>query len=187
MSQQVLALDSAGSPSRWITPKEAALYYVKDLVGWSLGEHEFVLRGGTCAVTGEQSRIVTASIISIKGRDFMVRSYDRVPTLTKEKLLQRDRNMCAYCGGVFNPRKLELEHIHPESRGGAWSWMNLVAACRYCNSRKGARTPEEAGMKLLYVPYVPSRHEDVLMSNRHILADQMEFLRLGLPKHSRLL
>ena len=187
MSHHVLALDSAGSPSRWLKPKDAALYYVKGLVAWSTGESEFVLRGGTCALTGEQSRIVTASIISIKGQDFMVRNYDRAPTLTKEKLIQRDRNMCAYCGGIFKDQNLEMEHIQPESRAGATSWMNLVCACRYCNNKKSNRTPEEAGMKLQFVPYVPSRHEDFLMSNRQILADQMEFLRLSLPKHSRLL
>jgi 5-methylcytosine-specific restriction endonuclease McrA len=34
--------------------------------------------------------------------------------------------------------------------------MNLVAACRACNSEKADRLPEEAGMKLVYLPYVPS-------------------------------
>jgi hypothetical protein len=187
MSHQVLALDSAGSPSKWLKPKDAALYYVKDLVAWSIGESEFVLRGGTCRATGEPSRIVTASIISIKGQDFMVRNYDRVPTLSKEKLIQRDRNLCAYCGGAFKDQHLEMEHIQPESRNGPTSWMNIVAACRHCNSKKSNRTPEEAGMQLLYLPYVPSRAEDFLMSNRRILADQMEFLKLSVPKHSRLL
>jgi hypothetical protein len=187
MSQQVLALDSAGSPNRWIKPKDAALYYVKDMVAWSIGESEFVIRGGTNRATGTESKIVTASIISIKGPDFMVRNYDRAPSLTKDKLILRDRNICAYCGGVFKDHQLEMEHIHPESRNGPTSWMNLVAACRHCNSKKADKTPEEAGMQLLYTPYVPSRHEDFIMSNRQILADQMEFLKLSIPKHSRLL
>jgi hypothetical protein len=187
MSQLVLALDSAGSPNRWIKPKDAALYYVKDLVAWSIGETEFVIRGGTNRVTGAESRIVTASIISIKGRDFMVRNYDRPPPLTKDKLILRDRNMCAYCGGIFKDRQLEMEHIHPESRGGELSWMNIVAACRICNNRKSNRTPEEADMQLLYAPYVPNHHENFIMSNRQILEDQMEFLKLKVPAHSRLL
>lgn len=184
---QILALDAAGSPARWLRPKDAALYYVKDLVAWSLGDTGIVLRGGTCAKTGEQSKIVVDSIISVKGDDFMVRHYDRVPTLTQDKLAQRDKNMCAYCGGVFKTHQLEMEHVYPKSRGGPLTWMNLVSACRHCNSRKRDRTPEEAGMLLLYTPYVPSIHEDFLMSNRNILADQMEFLRLSLPRHSRLL
>lgn len=187
MSHHVLALDSAGSPCKWLKPKEAALYYAKNQVAWSLGETEFVLRGGTCSSTGEQSKIVAASIISIVGKAFMVRHYDRSPVLTADKLVQRDRNMCAYCGGTFKNHNLEMEHIHPKSRGGPLTWMNLVCACRYCNNKKADRTPEEAGMLLLYTPYVPSIHEDFLMSNRHILADQMEFLKLSLPEHSRLL
>lgn len=186
MSQRVLALDSAGSPNRWLKPKEAAWYYATDKVAWSLGESEFVMRGGTNRVTGQESRIVAASIISIRGPEFMVRNYDREPAVSRDMLVLRDRHMCAYCGDVFKEHQLEMEHIHPESRGGATSWMNLVCACRECNSRKRDRRPEEAGMQLLYLPYRPSIHEVFIMSNRQILADQMEFLLLSVPKHSRL-
>ena len=78
-----------------------------------------------------------------------------------------------------------MEHIVPSSKGGATSWMNLVAACKACNNRKANRTPEAAGMKLHYVPYVPNRYEAFILSNRKILADQMEFLLQGVPKSSR--
>jgi hypothetical protein len=40
-------------------------------------------------------------------------------------------------------------------------------------------------MKLHYVPYVPNRYEAFILSNRKILADQMEFLLQGVPKGSR--
>jgi len=79
-----------------------------------------------------------------------------------------------------------MEHIVPISKGGATSWMNLVAACKACNNRTANRTPEAAGMKLHYVPYVPNRYEAFILSNRKILADQMEFLLLGVPKSSRM-
>jgi len=71
-------------------------------------------------------------------------------------------------------------------KGGAASWMNLVTACKACNHRKADRTPEAAGMKLHYVPYVPNRYEAFILSNRKILADQMEFLLHGVPKSSRM-
>lgn len=49
-----------------------------------------------------------------------------------------------------------------------------------CNTRKGARTPEEANMPLLAVPYAPNPHEYLyLLRGRRILADQMDFLRSG--------
>ena len=52
--------------------------------------------------------------------------------------------------------------------------------------RKGNRMPEEAHMSLLYLPYVPSLHEDMILRGRRILADQMEFLLASVPPHSRL-
>ena len=66
--------------------------------------------------------------------------------------------------------------------------MNVVTACIKCNSRKGCRTPEEAGMSLLYLPYTPNWFEDLILQagGRKILADQMEFLMAKVPTNSRL-
>ena len=187
MSQLILALDSAGSPNRWISLQDAIMYHAKGLVAWQIGEQAFEMRGGISRLTGEESRIETSSIIAIKGRDFMVRHYDRVPALERSMLFNRDRHLCAYCGQVFRTAELEIEHVMPRSRGGADLWTNVVTACRHCNMRKGAQTPEEAHMPLLYVPYTPNRHEAFILANRRILADQMEFLLQGVPRHSRLL
>ena len=44
----------------------------------------------------------------------------------------------------------------------------------------------EAGMPLMYLPYVPSRFEDFLLEGRHIRADVHEWLAARLPKGSRL-
>ena len=64
--------------------------------------------------------------------------------------------------------------------------MNLVTACAVCNGRKADRTPEEAGMPLLYLPYVPTRFESFLLEGRHIRGDVHDWLAARLPKHSRL-
>src|SRR5579871_6574799 len=186
MSPHILALDIAGAPHRWISVRGAALYYATNMVAWEVGAHEFVLRGGTQRSTGRRSVIRAKSIIAIKGRNFMVRHFDHVPTLTKEMLFARDRCICAYCAQKFRSDELEMEHIVPKSKGGANSWMNLVAACRACNNRKANRTPQEAGMKLHFVPYVPNRYEAFILGNRKILGDQMEFLLQGVPKGSRI-
>jgi hypothetical protein len=186
MSPHILALDAAGAPHRWVNVREAAHYYATNMVAWAAGQHEFVLRGGTQRSTGLQSQIRASSIIAIKGKDFMVRHFDHVPTLTKDMLLARDRHLCAYCAQRFRPGQLDLEHIVPRSKGGTDTWTNLVAACKACNNRKANRTPESAGMKLHYVPYVPNRYEAFILSNRKILTDQMEFLLLGVPKSSRM-
>ena len=50
---------------------------------------------------------------------------------------------------------------------------------------KGGRTPQQASMPLLAVPYRPSWIEHLILSNRNILADQMAFLKTHLPKNPR--
>jgi hypothetical protein len=185
MSPQILALDVAGAPHRWLNVRQAAHYYATGMVAWTAGTNEFVLRGGVQRSTGLQSKIAANSIIAIKGRDFMVRNFEHTPSLTKEMLLARDRYICAYCAQRFKYDQLDLEHIIPKSKGGEDSWTNLVAACKACNHRKANRTPEAAGMKLHYVPYTPNRFEAFILSNRRILADQMEFLLVGVPRGSR--
>jgi hypothetical protein len=186
MSPHILSLDIAGAPHRWINVREAAHYYATDMIAWATGVNEFLLRGGTQRSTGLQSLIRANSIIAIKGKDFIVRNFDRAPTLTKAMLLARDCHVCAYCAQRFRFDQLDMEHIVPRSKGGEDSWMNLVAACKACNNRKADRTPEAAGMKLHYVPYVPNRYEAFILRNRKILADQMEFLLQGVPKNSRM-
>jgi hypothetical protein len=156
------------------------------MIAWVVGTREFELRGGVQRSTGRQSLIRASSIVAIKGRDFMVRHFDQVRMLTKEMLLARDRYTCAYCAQRFRADQLDMEHIVPRSKGGKESWTNLVTACKACNNRKADRTPEAAGMKLHYVPYVPNRYEAFILQNRKILTDQMEFLLEGVPKSSRL-
>ncbi|MFM8898818.1 MAG: HNH endonuclease [Burkholderiales bacterium] len=182
----VLQLDVSGRPQAWISANEAALIYATDGVSWTLGQAFRVLRGGTQQATGLQSCIELHPIVAVKG-SVPSRAWRSVPALTNPKLFSRDRHVCAYCGGCFAAEGLTREHIVPTSRGGNDSWMNCITACRGCNGRKGNRLPEEARMTLLYLPYTPSLHEDMILRGRRILVDQMEFLMASVPKHSRLL
>lgn len=143
------------------------------------------LRGGFNVARGRQSVIEVHPIIALHGAS-RVNLFDVVPAFSKGKLFRRDRMTCAYCGQRFPERDLQCEHIVPESRGGRWTWMNLVTACGVCNGRKADRTPEEARMPLVYLPYVPNRFEDFLLEGRHIRADVHEWLAARLPKGSRL-
>src|ERR1044072_9604794 len=79
-------------------------------------------------------------------------------SLSRKNILLRDHNTCQYCGRIFSPQELTLDHIHPRSRGGDSSWDNLVACCKRCNHKKGNRTPEESGMHLLRRPRGFSLH-----------------------------
>ncbi|HWS12018.1 MAG TPA: HNH endonuclease [Rhodocyclaceae bacterium] len=181
----ILTLDMHGVPHRWVSWQHAIFYYAKDLVAWDAGETSFTFRGGISRATGSRSAIVANSIIAIKGKALSARAFSQVPPLNNRELFHRDRHVCAYCGGEFSGLRLTRDHIVPVSRGGRDMWMNVVTACRSCNQRKSGRTPEQAGMELLYAPYVPNKAEYLILSNRHILVDQMDFLVRHVTVHSR--
>ena len=182
---EVLQLDLSGRPQAWISAREAAVIYASEGIAWTLGDTFYVLRGGLQRRTGLQSRIDLHPIIAVKG-SMPSRAWRQVPTLANAKLFARDRCVCAYCGRHFRVDDLTREHIIPTSRGGLDSWMNCITSCRPCNGHKGNRLPEEVHMSLLYLPYVPSLHEDMILRGRRILTDQMEFLLASVPRHSRL-
>jgi hypothetical protein len=182
----ILALDMAGRPGRWLMIEEAITYHARHMVAWSLGNVVATYQGGISRATGERSSLSTASIIAIKGAAELARETHAEPHVTNAALFVRDRHLCAYCGEQFRERDLSRDHVVPVYRGGRDRWMNIVTACRPCNIRKGGRTPEAAGMPLLYAPYVPNRHEHLILQNRRILEDQMQYLMAQVPRYSRL-
>lgn len=183
----ILTLDHQGVPHRWVNWQTACVYYARDQVAWSIGAHSFTIFGGTRQCNGERSLIVANSIIAIKGKPLGRLAFDAVPPLSNRELFRRDRHICAYCGEQLPGARLTRDHILPVSQGGRATWMNVTTACRPCNQRKSGRTPEQAAMALLYAPYVPNKAEFLILSNRRILADQMDFLARHLPSRSRCL
>lgn len=154
------------------------MLYCRDRIAWEAGESRIRVRGGRSRLSGRQSELLLSTIVAIAGR--MPRgTLQRLPPLTNRALFRRDRHLCLYCGQRFVVSKLTRDHVIPRARGGADVWGNVASACGPCNVRKGARTPEAAGMALLAVPYAPDMAEWLALSNRRILADQMRFLQMG--------
>lgn len=79
------------------------------------------------------------------------------PDLARQ-IKARDGDHCRYCGVHVDWRNRRgnnggtYDHITPVSMGGDESFANIVTACRSCNLKKGARTPELAGMSLAEAP-----------------------------------
>jgi 5-methylcytosine-specific restriction endonuclease McrA len=71
---------------------------------------------------------------------------------TKAAIYRRDNQTCQYCGST---RNLTIDHLIPRCRGGADSWENLLLACSKCNTVKGHKTPEQAGLRLRKKPRPP--------------------------------
>ncbi len=86
-------------------------------------------------------------------------AYEHLPKarvrFSRFNIYARDDSTCQYCGRRFSRSELNLDHVVPRSRGGSTNWENVVCSCVPCNLRKGGRTPEEAGMRLLRHPARP--------------------------------
>lgn len=182
---RVLSLDSAGRILDWMSWQDAVCLYVRGAVAWTLGSPCLRVHGGRNRLTGLQSSIDLHPIVASRSRASNA-SANPAPALTNSALFTRDRHLCLYCGSHYSRSHLTRDHVLPLSKGGRDCWENVVTACLHCNTRKSNRTPAQASMPLLAVPYRPSWVEHLILSNRNILADQMEFLRSHLPRKNRM-
>ncbi|MCX8116380.1 MAG: HNH endonuclease [Desulfobacterota bacterium] len=139
-----LLLNSTYEPLRVVTWKKAVVMVM-------LGKVE---------VIEVYERVVRGVHISIQ-LPAVIRLYRlvrrRTPTVkfSRQNLYVRDKGVCQYCGHPFDPKELTYDHVLPRSRGGQTEWTNVVTCCLSCNLKKGGRTPEEAGMRLMKKPKAP--------------------------------
>ena len=128
------------------------------------------LQKAEMVVKSEQGLIRTVSQVFPQPSVIRLQHYVRVPykgiSLSRHNVMRRDRFQCQYCGAT---KALTIDHLLPRSRGGQSTWLNLVVACTRCNSVKGNRTPEEAGMTLRQPPRKPT-----LTSFLHQQADGLD-------------
>ncbi len=99
----------------------------------------------------------------------IVGRYSRIPknqlNFNRKNVFRRDGDTCQYCGKRFPNSELSFDHVIPKCQGGGNSWDNIVLSCVGCNQKKGGRTPEEAGMKLIRQPMKPGL--EILGANHH--------------------
>jgi len=127
-----------------------------------------ILKGLALAEEESNGVLRSASFVMPVPSVIRLLEYRRIPhparALSRKNILLRDRHTCQYCARVLSSPELTLDHIIPRSQGGKSAWENLAACCHACNNRKGDRTPEEAGMKLLRQPRSFNLH-----TSRHLL------------------
>ncbi len=188
LCQQVLRTDASGMPIEWIDYREAVRLYCLGQVSYAFGSALYTLRGGVNARSGRRTELEIHSMLATHGQSGNPGSlrHDYVPPLNNETLFKRDAWLCMYCGGRFPPSQLSRDHVRPFYQGGRDTWSNVVAACRRCNNQKASRTPEQAKMQLLAVPFTPTYAEYIYLKGRRVLADQMEYLLAHFPRSSPL-
>jgi hypothetical protein len=186
INQQVLRTDISGMPLEWIGYQEAVRLISLDQVSYALGEPLYQIHGGINAISGIQSVIEVQAIIACHGQHPHTHLFSDAysPPLSNKALFRRDQSMCLYCGEQFPNFMLSRDHVKPISQGGDDCWVNVVTACKRCNNHKAGRTPEQACMELLAIPFKPTHAEYVYLQGRSILADQMEFLLAHFPRNS---
>lgn len=148
MTQQVLLLNASYEPLRLISIRRAVILLLQN----------------KAEVVEAQERLLSAAASACPA-PLVIRlaRYVFIPQPTRRAcsrrgVLTRDQETCQYCGVQPGRHALTLDHVVPRVRGGRTVWENVVAACASCNHRKGGRTPEEAGMKLLRAPRQPRHH-----------------------------
>lgn len=147
MHQPVLVLNASYEPINVCAARRALVLVLKGVA--SAEEH------ASAYVHSARHSLSLPSVIRLL-------EYRRIPhqsrSLSRKNILMRDRYTCQYCQKTFPASDMTLDHVVPRSRGGDSSWENLVACCHHCNNKKGSRTPEEAGLKLVRAPRPFSLH-----------------------------
>ena len=144
LNAPVLVLNRNYEPLNLVSAKRAIVLLMK-------GKAEMVKPANGLVIHAARETIPVPSVVRL-----MV--YARRPParvrLNRRSILIRDDYTCQYCG--YRGPGLTIDHVIPKDRGGKTDWDNLVACCTRCNSKKGNRTPEEAGMTLRKKPRKPA-------------------------------
>src|SRR6266567_4198272 len=153
LQKPVLVLNASYEPINICAARRALVLVLK---GVASAEEESL-----SAVHSARAAVHVPSVIRLL-------EYRRIPhqtrALSRKNILMRDRYTCQYCMKTMSSSDLTLDHVIPRSRKGETTWENLVACCHPCNNRKGSRTPEEAGMRLVRAPRPFSLH-----TSRHLM------------------
>ena len=100
-----------------------------------------LLYKGKAEAIRDDMEVVTFSGVNFKDFPKVIRLF----TLFREYLIvqsyQRrtsleDNYICAYCGNTFHPKDLTVDHIVPKSKGGEFTWQNLITSCFKDNNKK---------------------------------------------------
>ncbi len=141
----VLVLNSTYEPLSVVSVKRAIVLVLKDKAE--------IVEAADAYLRSEKLCLPVPLVIRLVAY-VKVPRFVNVP-LTRKTVFARDRYTCQYCGRQLPKSELTLDHVIPKHKGGSTEWENVVTACKACNHRKGARTPEEAGMRLMSKPSRP--------------------------------
>ncbi|MGK7924524.1 MAG: RNA-guided endonuclease IscB [Spirulina sp.] len=123
-------------PEGWLAP--SLMSRVHNIITW-------VNRlSKVCPISGISQELVRFDTQALQNPEISGAEYQQGELFgyeVREYLLEKWNRKCAYCGVENVP--LEVEHIHPKSKGGSNRVSNLTLACRPCNQLKGNQEIEQ--------------------------------------------
>lgn len=132
-------------PARWSNRKRAegwlppsAMSRVMNLSVWT---KKFIRLTNVSFISFEKTKFDTHAMVNPEVSGVQYQQGTLAGYSVREYLLEKHNRTCVYCGKQNVP--LQIEHIHPRSRGGSDNISNLTIACESCNQKKGNRTLEE--------------------------------------------
>lgn len=95
------------------------------------------------------------------------RLHNQTVNFSRKNIFVRDNYTCQYCGQQFDLKDLTYDHVIPKSQWAhrntsPTNWTNIVTACVRCNRKKGNKTPQQAKMELINLPYKPNKSSKYL-------------------------
>jgi 5-methylcytosine-specific restriction endonuclease McrA len=99
----------------------------------------------------------------------------RRPKFSSKAIWERDKGICQYTGKKLKPGEGNIDHVIPKQKGGQTSWTNCVLSCTKVNAKKGNKTPEEMGLKLLREPFTPKELPSTLYIKNHYSIPEWDY------------
>jgi 5-methylcytosine-specific restriction endonuclease McrA len=139
-----------------------------------LGKADVLHENGTTIGTIRGS-VVSPSVVRLRHHIKRPRPELR---LSRRSVFARDGYTCQYCNQPGYD--LTVDHVVPKRLGGRSTWENLVCSCKRCNTRKGDKTLQQAGMQLRRHPKKP-RYIPFISLVKYLDGKRNEDWRVYLP------
>ncbi len=135
----------------WMAPHKI-ISWQRAVVLAYLGKVE-VIETWDAELCSPSATMMTPAVVRLKKGSVSTKQSVR---FSRVNVFTRDKFRCQYCGDKKPLKQLNYDHVIPRVQGGKTVWENIVTSCYACNDRKGSRTPDQAGMKLLRQPKKPT-------------------------------
>jgi 5-methylcytosine-specific restriction endonuclease McrA len=97
----------------------------------------------------------------------------------KRAVWRRDKGIDQYTGRKLKEEDATLDHVIPSSKGGRSTWENLVITDKRVNWKKGNKSNEEVGLKLIKQPKAPDPMPASALIREVKHVDWKHFLKLS--------